>query len=55
MLDALLALIVIWLFMRFKRHHERLMTQLHAAFDKEVTALRAEVAGLRLQRGSNGR
>ena len=59
MLDALLAilalLIVSWLFERFKRHHTRLMTELHAQFDDDVKALRAEVAGLRLYRGSDGR
>ncbi len=60
MLDAFLLLIalviVLWLTIRLNRHHERAMTQLHAAFDEEVKALRAEIAGLRLTQGvQNGR
>ncbi len=60
MLTAFLVLavftIVVGLFVRLNRHHERAMTKLHAAFDEEVRGLRAEMAGIRLTREApNGR
>lgn len=55
-LILLATVIVVGLFVWLKRRHEVLVTALHAAFDQEVKALRAEVAGLQLtQRGGNGR